>query len=144
MIFNWNFTESEKARKSYDEAQSNLSEIDREISDVNKKLAYDFGPNAEFATLMDKCFEYEDREYTYKLCPFEKTVQKSKNGHGETCIGYWSSWGDHNTPNKYLVMKFTNGLTCWNGPARSTNVYLKCGTESKVVSVSEPNKCEVK
>ena len=99
------------------------------------------GQNAEFMPLMDKCFEYEDREYVYKLCPFEKTVQKSKAGHGETCIGYWSSWGEE--PNKYLMMKFTNGLGCWNGPQRSTNVFLSCGIESKLVSVSEPNRCEV-
>lgn len=100
------------------------------------------GVNGEFAAMVDKCFEYEDREYIYKLCPFEKTVQKSKNNHGETNIGNWKSWGED--PNrKYFSMIFDNGLGCWNGPQRSTKVIVNCGTENKLVAVSEPNRCEV-
>lgn len=63
--------------------------------------------------MMNSCFEYEDREYVYKLCPFDKTVQKSKSNSGETTIGHWSSWGSDE--NKYSTMKFNNGLACWNG-----------------------------
>jgi protein kinase C substrate 80K-H len=93
--------------------------------------------------MLNQCYEYEDREYTYKLCPFSKTVQVSKSNHGETVIGYWSSWGSEDQGNKYSLMKFNNGLQCWNGPQRSTNVYLSCGLENKLISVSEPNRCEV-
>jgi protein kinase C substrate 80K-H len=39
-------------------------------------------------------------------------------------------------------MIFENGLTCWNGPARSLQVSLECGDTEKVLSVSEPSKCE--
>lgn len=39
-------------------------------------------------------------------------------------------------------MSYTNGQTCWNGPARSTLVQLQCATENTLISVSEPNKCE--
>ena len=91
--------------------------------------------------MVDKCFEYEDREYVYKLCPFDRTVQKSKSNHGETSIGHWSGWGDEGQE-KYLTMKFTNGLACWNGPQRSTNVIITCGIENKLTAVSEPNRCE--
>lgn len=92
--------------------------------------------------MINTCFEYEDREYIYKLCPFDKTVQKSKSNNAETTIGQWSAWGTDS--NKYSQMVFNNGLACWNGPQRSTLVRLTCGIESKVVAVSEPNRCEVK
>ena len=56
-----------------------LRNIENEIADLNKKLNFDVGPNAEFASMIDKCFEYEDREYVYKLCPFEKSLWVGRN-----------------------------------------------------------------
>ena len=92
--------------------------------------------------MIDKCFEYEDREYIYKMCPFEKTAQKSKNNNAETSIGTWKGWND-DVNKKYNLMQFDNGLSCWNGPQRNTKVHITCGIESKITSVSEPNRCEV-
>ena len=37
-------------------------------------------------------------------------------------------------------MKFTGGQTCWNGPARSTQVHLHCGGDNQLTAVSEPNR----
>ncbi|KFM65854.1 Glucosidase 2 subunit beta, partial [Stegodyphus mimosarum] len=39
-------------------------------------------------------------------------------------------------------MKFENGQMCWNGPTRSVTVLLQCGLENKLLSTSEPNRCE--
>ena len=91
--------------------------------------------------MINNCYEYDDREYIYKLCPFDKAVQVSKANNGETSIGKWVSWGPEDK-DKYMSMKFENGLACWNGPQRSTKVILSCGLENKVISVTEPNKCE--
>lgn len=53
-----------------------------------------------------------------------------------------SSWSGWVQEDKYKIMRFTNGAQCWNGPQRTMQVNMKCGTENKVISVWEPNKCE--
>ena len=135
-------SEANKAKGAYQDSVNSLNSIESELKETKDKLDLDTGVNAEFAAMINTCFEYEDREYIYKLCPFDKTVQKSKSNNAETTIGQWSAWGTDS--NKYSQMVFNNGLACWNGPQRSTLVRLTCGIESKVVAVSEPNRCEVK
>ena len=135
-----------KARDEMRELEQRLRDIDSAMEQAKKKLGHDVGDEGQFATMIDKCFEYEDREYVYKLCPFDRTVQKSKANSGETSIGYWKGWSpDANASgaSKYKKMKFENGQGCWNGPARSTLVLLSCGAENKLTAVSEPNRCEV-
>ncbi|OPL32867.1 hypothetical protein AM593_01841, partial [Mytilus galloprovincialis] len=92
---------ADEARKNYDEA--------------NKQ---DYGPNREYAILQDQCFEYTDREYTYKYCPFSKGSQRPKNGGHETSLGNWGNWaGPEN--DKYSIQLYEKGQNCWNGPDRS-------------------------
>lgn len=38
-------------------------------------------------------------------------------------------------------MRFSGGQKCWNGPERSADVYLECGTETKLLSADEPSTC---
>ena len=133
---------SENFRQEFDKAVRELNEIKDDIEKLNKKLSLDNGPNEEYASLIDQCFEFDDREYTYILCPYDRTVQKSKSNNGETSIGTWSSWDTKNPASKYTAMLYTNGVNCWNGPARSCKVHLSCGVENKITSVAEPNRCE--
>ena len=44
------------------------------------------------------------------------------------------------TMSRHASMKFTGGQTCWNGPARSTQVHLHCGGDNQLTAVSEPNR----
>ncbi len=136
------FKESNEARKQFDEANRRYLDSDREIKEKEAQLTYDVGPENEFASMINQCYEYSDREYTYKLCPFSKTIQHSKSNNGDTSIGSWGHWNT-DASKKYTTMHFENGLSCWNGPQRSTVVHLVCGLDNKVVSVAEPNKCEV-
>lgn len=135
--------ESNKISGEFDEADRSLSSADRELSEKRGQLQFDLGPENEFAAMLNTCFEYQDREYIYKLCPFSKTVQQSRSSKSDTSIGNWIGWGQEDgNASKYMSMSFQNGLACWNGPQRSTIVHLTCGLENKVTSVTEPNKCE--
>ena len=57
------------------------------FSDINNFLGMDLGQEEEFFPLKDNCYEYTDREYTYKLCPFDRASQRSKDGGSETSLG---------------------------------------------------------
>ena len=64
------------------------------VSDVERVLELDFGRNNEFYPLRGECYEYTDREYTYKMCPFEKCTQRNKHGGVETTLG-WAALHSH-------------------------------------------------
>lgn len=129
------------ARDAFREADNKKSAVDRDISNLKKFLEIDYGADMEFSPLYDQCYEYTDREYTYKMCGFKKVTQTPKNGGRETSLGMWGKW---NGPggNLYSVMVYENGESCWNGPSRSATIKLQCGLEDKLLSASEPNRCE--
>lgn len=109
--------------------------------DLKKQSGVDIGPQGEYSAFIDQCYDYEEREYTYRVCMFKDAKQISKGGGSDVTVGYWDSWSGPES-NKYLKMKYVNGATCWNGPARSLTVTLRCGLEHKAVDVREPSRCE--
>ncbi|SCU85365.1 LADA_0D07074g1_1 [Lachancea dasiensis] len=40
-----------------------------------------------------------------------------------------------------LILQYSHGDKCWNGPARSAQIYLRCAQEFKIHSVQEPTRC---
>lgn len=134
---------ADQARNAYEDARKAYDELDREYSELLSVTATDFGAAGEYYALRGQCFELEDREYVYKLCPFDRAAQKQKHGHHETSLGRFEAWrADATSGNKYAVQAYTNGEGCWNGPARSVAVKVQCGGENKLLTVSEPNRCE--
>ncbi|XP_050349360.1 glucosidase 2 subunit beta [Nymphalis io] len=135
--------EATEARRQFMDAERTMREIESNIRNFQQNLEKDYGLQQEYATLDGECLEYEDKEYVYKLCLFQKVTQKSKNGGMEIGLGDWGEWAGEEG-NKYSVMKYTNGVACWNGPNRITMVNIHCGLETKLTSVTEPYRCEYK
>ncbi|CAK9804861.1 Glucosidase 2 subunit beta [Anthophora quadrimaculata] len=133
--------EARVARESFQGAEGFVNELQTEIRKLEEKLDREYGVEQEFASLDGECFEYTDLEYVYSLCMFGKTTQRSKSGGSDINLGHWNDWSGPEG-NKYSKMKYDRGLTCWNGPARFTIVNLVCGKENKLITVTEPNRCE--
>jgi len=133
--------EADEARREYQEVLTKYNEVENTIQDSERFLEFDYGTDHAWAPLKGKCVELDESQYTYRLCLFDRAVQKERGGHSEVNLGHWKEWtgpdGD-----KHSTQKYDRGQSCWNGPERSTEVVIECGEETKLVETSEPSKCE--
>jgi protein kinase C substrate 80K-H len=141
--------EAEAARNEHREKRKALDDKQQRAKDLEADIARDFGPDDAMLLLFGQCFELDQREYTYKLCPFKEVHQLRRGaGHGPL-IGRWKGFGEQSysvwgSKQDYSHMLFDQGERCWGGPDRSANVHVVCGGENKLLSVDEPSMCAYK
>lgn len=144
------------AREAVEASEREIKDKNRDMDKEKKDLEKDYGPSDIFRSLKGQCTSIEAGEYTYEICWLEKTVQKSKKGHGITNMGNYKridremADDEERVDGKSLgkgmrmVMRYEDGQSCWNGPQRSTEVWLGCSEKEEVWRVSEAEKCVYK
>lgn len=100
-----------------------------EVSIYEDSIGRSYGNNDIFRAVQDTWVTEKIGEYTYKLGFLDSVYQDN------TLIGRLTGV-DKNT------LHFTGGSRCWNGPQRSAIVDMVCATDHKLISVSEPEKCQ--
>jgi len=140
--------EVKRARAAYSDAQRATRDVEsdlREDEDLLTKLSGYYGPDGEWLKLKDTCIEKNTGEYTYSVCFFGQATQRSNGAGGTNSLGRFTRWNDdaeEGTMDYYSAQMYEHGAKCWNGPERSVELILTCGTENALLSVAEPEKCE--
>lgn len=128
---------AETARIAYRAKEPEVRTAREQRDKLQQELAYDFGSQNEYMSLLGSCFDAQVRQYTYEACPYGAAAQKE--GGSSTSLGTWS--GFEKKENGQLLMKFAGGAKCWQGPERSFLVDLECGVDTQLSRVDEPSKC---
>lgn len=131
----------EKVREKFEEAESELDGLNRELDKVNEELNFDYGKEREWLHLKDVCIEKNEGEYTYSLCFLGDAYQKSNRDNARTHLGKFKKF-EGSEENVYKKHLHAQGTRCWNGPERSVKAVIECGTKNEILEVSEPEKCE--
>ena len=132
--------EAAMVRHVLDKVEERLEEQRGHVEELREALTEPrYGPDRAFLTWRNQCFETQDKEHTYTICPFNEVKQ------GYTLVGRWHAWipreDKGGSDGVGEVMWFNEGTACWNGPKRSAVVQLWCGSVEQVVEVSEPSVC---
>ncbi|OJD13530.1 hypothetical protein ACJ73_09193 [Blastomyces percursus] len=140
-----------EARNAVSAEESSLNNIRSQLADHKSDLDKDYGRDSVFRSMKGSCISKDSGEYTYELCWLEKTKQIPKKGGSQTTMGTFSTFttvtvDEQNSagkvvPQEKIALEYTNGQTCWNGPARSTKIVLECGEQDEISKVTEDEKC---
>lgn len=139
------------ARKAVKNAKSDVNSARSRLTNQQSDLEKDYGPDSVFRALKDTCITRDSGEYTYELCWFKETKQKSKKGGSDSKMGKYVRFGTITTDElssageivavEKMTLEYENGQKCWNGPARSTTVIMECGENDELLKVTEDEKC---
>ena len=128
----------------------------KEAAKEKQKDDFDYGPDDSFYSLRDRCFSYQEKEYTYEICMFKEAKQ------GTTLIGRYEKYEtvfseqldldrpdgiitNHGNGNsqEFVDFIYNNGEICYGtGRPRSIKVRLECSSgEEKISEISEIEIC---
>lgn len=108
--------------------KSEINTIKKEIQYLKDDLVRDYGPQDIFRVLQKKQMSGNYGGYNYRIGFFDGIFQD------DVLIGKFKEYKD----NKLL---YQDGAKCWNGPKRSAEIELVCGSNPRILSVMEPEKC---
>ncbi|KAL2443765.1 hypothetical protein ABEF95_012011 [Exophiala dermatitidis] len=143
----------QEAKKALREAERDVLNTENDLRRHREDLEKDYGPEGIFRALKDTCISKDSGEYEYELCFMGQTKQKPKKGGAQSNMGNFVGFdveyvdervgldGKGLGTGNRIVMKYENGQGCWNGPQRSTRVYLACAEKEEIWKVSETEKC---
>lgn len=144
------------AREAHEAASRVVQEKRTTLNQERADLRKDYGVDDIFRILNGKCTSVEAGEYEYELCWMTQTTQKSKKGGSRTNMGNFEKISFRESDEderhdgkglgrgKRMVLEYTNGQHCWNGPNRRTDVWLACAETEELWRVSEQEKCVYK
>lgn len=110
-------------------AENAVQAAKTEVSLLEDRLSRNYGDDDILRGVEGEWTVQKWSEYTYKIGLLDAIYQDT------TLVGRFSGVDGN-------VVQFSGGNKCWNGPQRSARVELVCGAEQKIVSVSEPEKCQ--
>lgn len=120
--------DKEKADR-IEKLEKEIKSLESDIAIYQENLAFDFGKDDIFRAVVGTVITASLGEYQYSL-DLLGTVRQDA-----TTIGKFSGFKDGR-------LVYTGGEKCWNGPKRSAEVELICGSENRLLSVGEPEKCQ--
>ncbi|KAK4245218.1 glucosidase II beta subunit-like protein-domain-containing protein [Corynascus novoguineensis] len=144
------------AREALDAVKNDISSRKSSLEEQQRDLEKDYGVDDIFRALKGKCISSEVGEYNYELCWMDRTMQKSKKGHGNTNMGNFvridkemadeeeRADGKSLGKGERIVLRYENGQGCWSGPQRRTDVWLTCAEADELWRVTESEKCVYK
>lgn len=127
-------SKADNARRELDRTKSDL---ENKIKSLREKMTIDYGPDNALRKLHGNCVKKALGQYEYELCPFDR-VRQYEHGSAIAVLGKFKGW---NGAGKERKMMYKDGDRCWNGPKRSIEVNMVCGSTENIVSVEEPNRC---
>ena len=142
--------EANEARNKWQEVENRRQPIKDKISDLEKTKEAAVWDYPAFLALKGQCFDRDDGSYNYNVCLFDDARQRPRGQNiGGTVMGNFNSFGEQTysvwgARHDLSKIKFDNGQHCYGGPARSVEVSVICGPETKLLSVDEPSMCTYK
>lgn len=122
-------TPSMPSSEAIEKLEKEIKSLQMDVSILEDDLKTDYGPNDILRSLVSSRVAGKIGEYNYNL-GFVDTITQD-----DVLIGRFLEFKDN-------TLVYKNGAKCWNGPSRSAVVELICGPHNKLLTVSEPEKCE--